>query len=107
MIDYLNAICYGIVVSEEQAEEIDELLEKIDFDEEEDFREEHFWSINEWTPEKWFLGLMYFYDRQVVPFSDIQFSMEDVNELIKKLNQYGITQIVDWKPQMYAIKFCL
>lgn len=104
MVEYSIGMCYGIIISDEQHIAIENLFP--DENSLDDFIDNYMRQINSWTGGDWFLGLSKIFSKDVIDINEIRWDKAELEELEQKLNEYNITNFIDWFPQKYIIQFC-
>jgi len=110
MVDYSLAICYGVVVSADKMEEIQEALTDEEYDE---LIENYSRCINSWSGGDYFIGVMTNLTEGETAFvyrpSDFSAPSDDDEDLIAFKNffdKHNLWKIIDWKPELLLINFC-
>ena len=101
MVEYDISVCYGIIITDEELQEINNLFPNDDAID--DFSDRYLRQINSWTGGDWFLGLYHSFEAPVVPIKAIRFDKAELEELEMTIQHYHIP---NWIPQSYIIQFC-
>ena len=110
MVDFSLNLCYGIIVSSEKMEEIQEALTDSEYDE---VLDNYSRCVNSWTGEDYFIGFMtnvsnstidYVYN--VSDFSAPADNDEDWIDFKRFFDEHDLWQLIDWKPELLLINFC-
>ena len=110
MIDYALALCYGIIVSRDKLEELQEKLTDDEYDE---MLDNYAHCINSWTGDDYFIGITEYLTHETTDFvysvSNLSTPTEDNEDLIgfkKFFNDHDLWKLIDWNPKLMLINFC-
>lgn len=110
MIEYELALCYGIIVSDDKIEEINEVLTDEEHDE---LIDNYARCVNNWTGGDYFIGvintLVQTETDSVYRVSDLSAPTDDDEDLINFMrffNEHDLWKFIDWKPELLMIDFC-
>lgn len=102
MVDYDVCICYGMVISDEVAKQLQEW--------DEDFYDQYVRCVNAWTCDKgWFLGLtesVELADAPVMLVNSISIPKFKINKFEQTIYKNGLEERISWNPKYYIIEFC-
>ena len=102
MIEYDVCICYGMIISNKVAEQ----LQKWD----EDFCERYIRCVNAWTGDKgWFLGLtesIRLTDNSIMLLNNVSIPKFKINKFERIIYKNGLEEGINWDPKYYIIEFC-
>lgn len=101
MVEYDISVCYGIIITDEERQKINNLFP--DNNTIDDFSDRYLRQINSWTGGDWFLGLYHSFESPVVSIKAIRFDMKELEKLNEIIQRYNIP---NWTPQSYIIQFC-
>ena len=103
MVEYDVCICYGVMISDEMAKQ---LQDKWD----EDYYEQYVRCVNAWTCDKgWFFGLtksIALVDKPVMLLNNISIPKFKIDELERIIYKNGFEEALNWDPKYYIINFC-
>ena len=107
-IDFSFAIGYGIVISKEEFEAVENIIENIDDCDEWGDR----WAkcLNCWNGDEYFVGISYTvldFDDTVRGFNKDKYALnpEDEEAFLKFYNKYHLEKFFEWTPDCCAIAF--
>lgn len=111
MVDFSLNLCYGIVISEDKMEEIEEKLTDEQSDE---LNDNYARCINIWTGGDYFIGVSTFLDSNessyVYPISSLSNPFNENNEELVNFKKFftvnNLWSLIDWKPELLLINFC-
>lgn len=102
MIERDVCICYGMVISDEIA---NQLQEKWD----EDYYEQYVRCVDAWTCDKgWFFGItksIALADNPIMLFNDVNIPKFEINKLERIIYKDGLEEGLNWNPKYYIIEF--
>lgn len=107
-IDFSFAIGYGIVISKEEFEAVEDIIE--DIDDCEDWRDKWAKCLNIWADEEHFVGITYTvldFGEDIKNFNKDKYALnpEDEEAFLKFYNKYHLEKFFEWKPNCCAIAF--
>ena len=110
-IEYSLEFCYGMIVSEEVMNEIQEVLYEFDI-----FQDYYARQIDCWCGGDWFVGItVESLGEDLVHEMDSDFLTTSIKETItgtpwKEFSEFyddhNLNEYFDWKPKLYLINFC-
>lgn len=110
MIEYSLALCYGIVVSVDKMEEIQEVLTDEEYEE---MIDNYSRCINNWTGDDYFIGVITDLAKSETDFvyhaSDFIIPSNNDEDLINFkhfFSKHDLWKFIDWKPELLLINFC-
>jgi hypothetical protein len=115
MVDEEMAVCFGIIVSVNVIEDIENKLiknDKITEDEEEvinEFIDNYTRCINTWTGEDYFIGIYHsLRDSNIIPISNFSsiFTNKETTNFKEFFDKYKLWDLINWKPELMLINFC-
>ena len=107
-IDFSFAIGYGIVISKEDFEAVEDIIE--DIDDREDWGNKWAKCLNDWADEEHFVGITYTvldYGEDIKSFNKDKYALnpEDEEAFFKFYNKYHLEEFFEWTPDCCAIAF--
>lgn len=110
MVDFSLNLCYGIVVSEDKMEDIEEKLTDEQSDE---LNDNYARCINTWTGGDYFIGVSKFLSEDGVDFVypvnsflTNPFTEKDLADFKNFFDTHDLWSFIDWKPELMLINFC-
>lgn len=107
MIEYSLALCYGIVVSVDKMEEIQEVLTDEEYEE---MIDNYSRCINSWTGDDYFIGVITELTESETDFvyriSKLAIPHEDLINFKHFFSKHDLWKFIDWKPELLLINFC-
>lgn len=102
MVEYDVCICYGMIISDEVAKQLQEW--------DEDFCDQYVRCVNSWTGDKgWFLGVtksIGLADTPVMLLNSVHIPKFEINKLERTIYKNGLEERINWDPKYYIIEFC-
>lgn len=107
-IDFSFSIGYGIVISKEEFETIENIIE--DINDRDNWCDRWAQCLNCWNGDEYFVGITYTvldYDETVRNFKKDRYilNLEDKEAFLKFYNKYHLEKFFEWKPNCCAIAF--
>jgi hypothetical protein len=108
-VDFSFAIGYGIVISQEEFEAIENIIE--DFNDRDDWHDKWAQCLDLWGDgDEHFVGITYTvidYDDGVKGFDKDKYALnpKDEEAFLKFYNKYHLEKFFEWKPDCCAIAF--
>ena len=110
MVEYDLALCYGVIVSFDKIQELEEVLTAEEFDE---VFESYSRCLNQWTNEDYFIGTYTELNQNgvdfVYPITELSAPSSDDKDLIdfkQFFDEHNLGKLIDWKPKLMLINFC-
>lgn len=107
MIEYKLALCYGIIVSVDKMEEIQDVITDEEYDE---VMDNYSRCINSWTGDDYFIGVMTELPESetdlVYHISKLAIPPEDLINFKHFFSKHDLWKFIDWKPELLLINFC-
>ena len=101
MIECDVCICYGMIISDEIAKQLQEKWN-------EDYYEQYVRCVNAWTcDEGWFFGITEsaLTDGPIMLLNDVNIPKFKINELERIIYKDGLEKELNWNPKYYIIEF--
>lgn len=107
-IDFSFAIGYGIIISKEDFEAIEDIIE--DINDREGWENKWAKCLNDWADEEHFVGVVYTildYGEDIKEFNKDKYVLnpKDKQAFLKFYNKYHLEKFFEWKPDCRAIAF--
>ena len=107
-IDFSFAIGYGIVISKENFETIEDIIE--DIDDRNNWEDKWAKCLNDWADEEYFVGITYTvldYGEDIKKFNKDKYRLnpKDTAAFLSFYNKYHLEKFFDWTPDCCAIAF--
>lgn len=107
-IDFSFAIGYGIVISKEDFEAVENIIE--DIDDREDWENKWAKCLNDWADDEHFMGITYTvldYGEDIKKFNKDKYCLnpKDEEAFLKFYNKYHLEEFFEWTPDCCAIAF--
>ena len=107
-IDFSFVIGYGIIISKEEFETIEDIIE--DIDDRNDWENKWARCLNDWADEEYFMGITYTvldYGEDIKKFNKDKYCLnpKDEEAFLKFYNKYHLEEFFECAPDCYAIAF--
>ena len=107
-IDFSFAIGYGIVISKEDFEAVEDIIE--DINDREDWENKWAKCLNDWADEEHFVGITYTvldYGEDIKNFKKDKYilDLKDREAFFEFYDKYHLEEFFDWIPNCCAIAF--
>ena len=110
MIEHKMSLCYGIIVSADKMQEIQEVLTNDECDE---LMDNYSRCVDSWTGDKYFIGIMSDLSESEANVISIAFASftppdddEDLINFKHFFDEHDLWKFIDWKPELSLINFC-
>lgn len=107
-VDFSFSIGYGIVISKEEFEAIENIIE--DIDDRDDWNDKWAKCLNTWADEEHFVGITYTvldFGDEIKDFNKDKYTLnpKDEEAFLNFYNKYHLEKFFEWKPDCCAIAF--